>query len=827
MQAANFLLACAAKKRERRALCRPTNRQLDDVDLFFLYFYFFLNGQAKKAVARLVRFFLLTLSCPTQRQAPPPLSPALRSCCASRRGRIAAAQCATLRPPIWPVHKEQRDIVKKNTKGVARWSLREKKEKWGKAFILKKAEMNEASRKRPVAHTAGEFRTLVSALAARPSKRHRHAGRRVLHAYATPCDDTDVFDTLPLEMVREVLMRVECWRDVVAFQATARRFANVLAPCDTWTRKYAPETPHDLTVSVRARADAVDSERAVDGTDPCDEPIEAFVAVYGRWGMATKGFDAGGLCRLAAAGRTDALLWLDARVCRPLNDLSAATLDDIAGNTLDGPAAFRCRVKYAREAAAAGQSATLAAVLAAHPDLAEEGEKIMRSAIESDCAAIVDVVHDFARSCAWQCHAHRWCRDVFVTVPPTSPLASSEAPLSVLTYLKAAGCPAAPKPTPFAMGMAISAGLLRVAAWLDALPEVQARPHQLGRCSRRDIDRAAANGHYGVVRWVHERGIRRCALSTLLAGIRSGRHQGRADFVRWALGKEEHPLWPHEKDPAEAHHAGTDRANMAPIVDTWTSRPPAARERPPPARVPEWRDGLLAIEAAKVGALDVVRWLYETHPEMVTPEAARAAASTCNADVAIYLHEVGVAPLAAYPCLRRASEQVPQGERRSRQSVDRVADALDKLAAAGAPYDAQVLANVVRHQCAPALRVIVERYCVGSADAADPVSRRGSCPSASSLLPSSSSSSPTSQLSSPWFVRERRPPPSPWPTPTDIMRAAVEADRLDMIRWVRDNVKGARLCVGVAAMRAAGRKANRIAALGRCRCAECKGTMKK
>lgn len=685
--------------------------------------------------------------------------------------------------------------------------------------------MDKASRKRPVTHTPDEFRTLVCGLAARPSKRHRHAGRRVLHAYATPCDDTDVFDTLPLEMVREVLMRVECWRDVVAFQATARRFANVLTPCDTWTRKYAPDTPHDLTVSVRTRADAVDSERSRGDADPCDEPVEAFAAVYGRWGMAAKGFDVGGLCRLAAAGRTDALLWLDARVCRPLDDVG----NDRAGNVLDGPTAFRCRVKYAREAAAAGQSATLAAVLAAHPNLAEEGEKIMRSAIESDCAATVDVVHDFARSCAWQCHAHRWCHGIFVPVPPSSPLASSETPLSVLTYLKAAGCPAAPKPTPFAMGMAISAGLLRVAAWLDALPEVQARPHQLGRCSRRDINRAAANGHYGVVRWVHERGIRRCALSTLLAGIRSGYHQGRADFVRWALADEEKgPLWSREKDPPEAHRTGADQVTTAPAENAWASRPPAARERPPPARVPEWRDGLLAVEAAKVGALDVVRWLYETHPEMVTAEAARAAASTCNADVAIYLHKVGVAPLAAYPCLRRASEQVPQGERRSRQSVDRVADALDKLAAAGAPYDAQVLANVVRHQCVPALRVIVERYCVGSAGAADPVPRRGSRPPPSSLLPSPSSpSSSTSQLSSPWFVRERGPPPSPWPTPADIMRAAVEADRLDMIRWVRDNVKGARLCVGVAAMRAAGRKANRIAALGRCRCAECKGTMQK
>nr|UMO78224.1 hypothetical protein [Pandoravirus belohorizontensis] len=674
--------------------------------------------------------------------------------------------------------------------------------------------MDKASRKRPVAHTPDEFRTLVCGLAARPSKRHRRAGRRILHAYATPCDDTDVFDTLPLEMVREVLMRVDCWRDVVAFQASARRFANVLAPCDTWTRKYAPDTPHDLTVSVRARVNVVGLERATDddNANPCDEPIEAFVAVYDRWGMAAKGFDVAGLCRLAAAGRTDALLWLDARVCQMHSDSPETTPDDGAGGTLGKPAVFRCRVKYAREAAAAGQSATLAAVLAAHPGLADEGEKIMRSAIESDCAATVDVVHDFARRAgAWPCYVHRWCRDVFVPVPPTSPLASSGSPLSVLTYLKAAGCPAAPKPTPFAMGMAISAGLLRVAAWLDALPEVQARPHQLGRCSRRDIDRAAANGHYGVVRWVHERGIRRCALSTLLAGIRSGHHQGRADFVRWALAEED-PLWSRGKDPAEPDRRGADHANAAPATDAWTSRPPAARERPPPARVPEWRDGLLAIEAAKVGALDVVRWLYETHPEMVTLEAARAAASTCNADVAIYLHEVGVAPLAAYPCLRRASEQVPQGERRSRQSVDRVAEALDKLAAAGAPYDAQVLANVVRHQCAPALRIIVERYCVGSAGAADPVSRRGSSLPPPSLLPSSSA----------WPVRERRPPPSPWPTPADIMRAAVEADRLDMIRWVRDNVKGARLCVGVAAMRAAGRKANRIAALGRCRCAECK-----
>ncbi|AVK75545.1 hypothetical protein pqer_cds_1123 [Pandoravirus quercus] len=671
------------------------------------------------------------------------------------------------------------------------------------------------SRKRTVAHTVDEFRTILRDLSAKPSKRPRHARHQRVPAYAAPCDDTDVFDMLPNEMVREVLMRVECWRDVAAFQATARRFASVLAPCDTWTRKYAPTTPYDLTVSVRARDTGEPNLVADDRVGPCDdEPLEAFVAVHARWGMAAKGFDVAGLCRLAAAGRTDALLWLDARVYQMYSDVGIApTSDDYLGASFVEPAMLRCRGRYARAAAAAGQSDTLAAVLAAHVSLAAHGEKIMHSALESDCAATVDVVHAFARSHDGQWRAHKWCHNGFGPVPPSSPLASSTAPLSVLTHLATRGCPIVPKPTAFAMAMIVSKGLLRVAVWLDTLPEVQEHPHELRRCSRRDVDRAAADGHYAVVQWTHERGIRRCALSTLLSGIRSGHPQGRVDFVRWALAED--PLWHHGIDTMEERSDGAGDIATVPAAGPWTGPPSTGPRRPRPARVPEWRDGLLAIEAAKAGALDVVQWLYENHPEMVSIEAARAAASACNADIAIYLHEVGVAPLTAYPCLRRASERIPDTERRSRQSVDRVADALDKLAAAGAPYDPRVLANVVRHQCAPALRVIVKHYCVDPTNATDTVARHGPL-----SLPSSSSTSPTSSLPPPAVHGE--PASARLPTPADIMRAAVAADRLDMIRWVRDNVKGARLCVAVEAMRAAGRKPNRIAALGRCRCVECK-----
>ncbi|AGO85633.1 hypothetical protein psal_cds_1277 [Pandoravirus salinus] len=682
------------------------------------------------------------------------------------------------------------------------------------------------SRKRAVIHTTDEFRTILRGLSAKPSKRPRRTGRDVT-AYATPCDDTDVFDMLPNEMVREVLMRVERWRDVVAFQATARRFAAILAPCDTWTRKYAPDTPYDLTVSAptatRVR-DATEANNTVadGGNETCvDEPLEAFVAVHAQWGMTAKGFDVDGLCRLAAAGRTDALLWLDARVRHAYIDAAGPSL--AFATSVDDPfvqpAVFRCRSRYACAAAAAGQTATLAAVLDAHPGLAAQGHKIMHSAIESNCVATVDLVHDFALLRDPQWRAHAWCHAGFAPVPPSSPLASSPEPLDVLTHLAACGCPTAPKPTAFVMSMAVSGGLLRVAAWLDALPEVQARPHELRRCSRRDMDRAAADGHYAVVQWVHDRGIRRCALSTLLAGIRSGHAQGRVDFVRWALAEDPH--WSYGSDgmvcysrisssnsSSSSRDLGTEHA-----PGPWPGQPTTESRRPRLARVPGWRDGLLAIEAAKIGALDAVRWLYERHPEMVTIEAARAAVSACNADVAVYLHEVGVAPFTAYPCLRRASERIPETERRSRQSVDRVAAALDKLAAAGAPYDARVLANVVRHHCAPALRVIVKHYCM------DPppqdVSRVKGRNSADPSLSSSSSSSPSSSLAS---------SRTQLPTPADIMRAAVEADRLDMIRWVRDNVKGARLCVAIKAMRAAGRKPNRIAALGRCRCIECKAS---
>lgn len=655
------------------------------------------------------------------------------------------------------------------------------------------AKMGRTSRKRNIAHTVDEFKAILSGLAADPSKRPRT--RRRTRPYATPCDDTDVFDMLPTEMVREVLMRVERWRDVVAFQATARRFVDVLAPCDTWTRKYAPTTPYDLTVSVRTSSSdtaphAEAGQRGDQGGAHTkdDEPLEAFVAVHERWGTRAKGFDSKGLCRLAAAGRTEALLWLDGVVYQKRFDVEVAVHGpDALGHSYINRISFEDRLKYARAAAAAGRADTLAAIFTAHSALTLTGAQIMMSAVESNCAATVDVVHAFARTRDGFHRPHLWCHNGLVlSLSPPSPL-SSDAPLTVLDHLHAIGCPSAVTPAPTTMGVAISKGLLRVVTWLDAHPDVQAQPRQLRRCSRSQMDNAAADGHFAVVRWVHENGVRRCALSTLVAGVRSGR-PGLLDFCRWALAD----------DPSRPLSCTYGRCTA----------PAGARACRRPPRVPEWRDGLLAVEAAKAGALDVVRWLYETYPDTVTAEAARAAASACNADIAVYLHEVRVAPLTTYRALRRAAGRAGQRERHGRGCVTdtRVGDTLEKLAVAGAPYDAKVLAEVVRHRCTPALQAVVTHYCVPAPDVAAADERVSNLSSSSGLEPPSI------------YVKR----PSPRPTPDDVMRAAVAADRLDMIRWVRDNVKGARLCVAAEAMRAAGCKANRIAALGRCRCGACK-----
>lgn len=593
--------------------------------------------------------------------------------------------------------------------------------------------------KRP--RTADEFKAVVRTLRAPAAKKACSALRRPL--CETPsADGANVFDMLPVEMVRDIMMRMPDWRDVVAFQATARRFVDVLAPCDTWTRKYAPDTPFDLTAPPP-------------GT--CPEPFEAFVAVHARWGMAARGFDADGLVRLAAAGRTEALMWLD--TLYSASERTEAQIKHIhypawAEETNLGVRRYMTQrhQDQARAAAKAGHADTLERILGNDPEVIRNaGDRLMRAAVASNRADVVDVVHRFLEANGAR---HEWCGIALRTgLPATDAL----EPMTVMDHLVNVGCPTATDINAGSLGLALANGIMGLVVWLHRQTRVPQH-----RCTRRNVDDAASRGHFAAVRWAHEQGMRRCALSTLVAGVGS-RAQGTLDFVRWALGQE---------DP---------------------SQPPRS------ARVPEWRDGLLAIEAARAGAVDVVRWLYENHPETVTAQAARVATTACHADVAIYLHRVGVAPFDTYRPLRRVIAQIGDDTNRAigHPTARRAVAALDALAAAGAPYDAKALEQAAASHHAPTLGVFARHYCVPGRilHSSEPPTTSGAWPRKAACA---------------------------LPTFDDIMLAAARSGHLGTIRWVKNSIPGARLCLAIDMMRAAKEKHTRINALGKCSCPACK-----
>nr|UDO46977.1 hypothetical protein [Pandoravirus massiliensis] len=563
------------------------------------------------------------------------------------------------------------------------------------------------------------------------------------YAYETPTPDIDVFDMLPVEMVRNIMMHISKWRDVVALQATARRFANVLAPCDTWVRKYALHTPFDITAPPRGS---------------CPEPIEAFVAVHARWGMNTKGFDEGGLMRLAEAGRTEVLMWLDRlHIASERAKAQARHVHAPAWAKVDNSDhTVQLHEYQAHMAIKGGHAETLAAILANDPAvIGSAGSTLMQMAVASNSPHIVDVVHNFTGATGAR---HRWCGSA-----PRARLPATDSlePMAVFDHLVAVGCPTATDIHGGTLGPMLANGVMGLVVWLHKQTRVPQR-----RCTRRNMDEAASRGHFAAVRWAHEQGMRRCALSTLVAAVRSCAHRGTLDFVRWALGQED-----------------------------------ATHRRPP--RVPEWRDGLLAIEAARAGAVDVVRWLYENHPETVTMQAARAATTACNAEVAIYLHEVGVAPFDAYRPLRRVTAQLcndeanrPMGHPTTRQIIA----ALGALAAAGAPYDTKALEQAAMSHCGPALALFAKHYCRPDCALGDePMAASGGCDDA-----------------------RPRKAACALPTPDDIMAAAVRSNHLDTIRWVKKNIPDTRLCLAIEMMRAGKERQTRINALGKCSCPACK-----
>jgi len=283
------------------------------------------------------------------------------------------------------------------------------------------------------------------------------------------------------------------------------------------------------------------------------------------------------------------------------------------------------------------------------------------------------------------------------------------------------------------------------------------------------------NGRVDVVEYLHRMGIKRCTIDMLkMAATSSNANSLR--LIQWATTCACPPPRPPTASShlaAPTHIADTAVGVVGEAAAVATDHPrvslsggasDGAPEEPP---VPEWRDAQLAIHASAAGRVHVLQWLHEVHRGSVTIEAARVAARNCHASVCIYLHQAGVAPFHRYNVMSHVAKC-----RWNAIPTEQIVSTIRALAAAGAPYHPSLMRTVIANKKADVAKAVVDAY---------------GC-----------------QIDS-----------------EQAMYWAVQANSNVIIRWVRDNVPNARLCVGIAIMRALGRDQRRIALLGHCRCASC------
>jgi len=312
--------------------------------------------------------------------------------------------------------------------------------------------------------------------------------------------------------------------------------------------------------------------------------------------------------------------------------------------------------------------------------------------------------------------------------------------------------------TPSVFNAVIENGHVDVARWMLDQPRA---PHDRPLlCKRDSVNHAASQGHIQMVQWLHDSRIKRCSTATLVKCIRSRicSEDNVINLLQWAT--------------------------CPPLPDTHErGQAPDQRTLGGTCRVPEWRDANVAIEAATFDRPEVVRWLYETYPDAVTIEAMRSAARWANPDVLLYLASVGVATLAECDALRLAASSLDYRRKCLQYShapvpvvtPERVVSALGSLHAAGAPYTLAAFYSALHSCCRPIIGAMIQLY--GTAPEMDPDA---------------------------------------------AMRDAAHVNHIDTMRFVRDNLPGARVCVAAAVMRANGDPDTRIICLGRCRCDSCR-----
>lgn len=455
-----------------------------------------------------------------------------------------------------------------------------------------------------------------------------------------PVDDTVLLTSLPAETIRAIVDLVDD-RDLLACLLASSCF-HVYSRMDTLLRRYALGSGRDILDS--------------------DEPVTDVVAVCKRQRRPTT-LDM--LERPAARGRRDIVSVIMQTVAPALKTFSWTTAPL---PTVDGPARSIYRALIAAvHADRIGPIVEIAARLGIVETLT--ATRLMLHAARAGRLSLVKEFHRAMAHCARKARE----RDVREGRPPSASIAHAACGhptwegnvgtaawqgghVDVLDWLIDTRCPRALSPLPHALNEAIMDGNAEVARWAAS------RLGQRAHCSRHAIDHAASSGHVEAVRWAHESHLRRCAVSTIEAAA-AGQGARCIDVLAWVAGEGDRP-----------------------------------------GAVPEWRDARVAVKAAESGRYEIVRWLAKAHPECLTPEAARCAARHGHADIVLFLHAAGVAPIDRFNPLKRTAKSSN-------------ARAVSAVAAAGAAYDARALAIAIRSKSVPMVAALCEHY----AQSIDPV----------------------------------------------------------------------------------------------------------
>ena len=504
------------------------------------------------------------------------------------------------------------------------------------------------------------------------------------------------------------------------------------------------------------------------------EPVGAYETLYSRWGPEMPGFSKTGFERVCAAALVPAIRWFDQHMLelvRKEHGTGCAVCknghrDDAIARHIDAAMCTWCIEAAHAIVATRADTDALDYMLSAHADLFNTYAlgNLMNGAALYDRVGAVALLHHYVAKITGDPHGvcTQWC-------PGTR--AFHKRAFGVLDYLHQSECPGAFAHNNWTFNEVFTKCDRPMMEWTAQTFVPRADRFIM---QSETLKAAIRNGHADLLLAMVRKGALDISVCLLSLAARFG-GAGSITILQHTLDQISVPA-----TLANTDRTSTDRARKR------------KREQEDQAIVDNhilggvWRDSPIASNAATFGRLDVIQWIADHRPSMIDIVVARTAAFNLYTPIVMFLHERGIVPFSRARPLRALSDRIAEDfavgrtastGRHIKHHIPAAVAMTRSLARAGAPLDASLYRMVLRHRITPLLEVLDKEY---------------------------------------------GPHGNAQVTADQTMRWAVAAGHLDMIRWVRDNVHGARLCVAIDAMCRHRFGTRRIAQIGgKCACLTC------